>query len=107
MEWKEADFTVNGHYLKLKMDGTNATYCIAASSTGISKESMIGGCLLLAALAVFVIKRIKKKNKKNGNTKSKADKSLKKMKIKEKTKNIKAKVGEKKSHIFNKDKKED
>lgn len=107
MEWKEADFTVNGHYLKLKMDGTNATYCIAASSTGISKESMIGGCLLLAALAVFVIKRIKKKNKKNGNTKSKADKSLKKMKIREKTKNIKAKVGEKKSHIFNKDKKED
>ena len=30
MEWKKADFTVNGHYLKLKMDGTNATYCIAA-----------------------------------------------------------------------------
>ncbi|MEA4973350.1 MAG: hypothetical protein VB119_09280 [Candidatus Metalachnospira sp.] len=61
--WKEVETDVNGHYLKLDMEGTDATFCIASNNIQFDDKPIIGACMLGLALTVYVITNIKKRHK--------------------------------------------
>lgn len=77
--WKEIAADANGHYLKLSMEGTKATFCVTSNNTQIDYKQIIGTCILGAAFFVYLITQAKKryrslKEKRAEKTESKKEK---------------------------------
>lgn len=59
--WKEVEADANGHYLKISMKGTKATFCVASNNIQFDNKQLIGTCILGTAFVVYIINEIKKK----------------------------------------------
>ncbi len=52
-QWREAEFTVNGSYLCLTMDGASGVFCVQPASHGLLIPALLATIVLLLALLLF------------------------------------------------------